>query len=241
MTSFNVGDDTVLIDELNEFDVISQDLQYWETDEKYICYGSIGYIDLEKIQDYDIEELGKKFGDWDARMCRFEIIVPKLNIHRPLKARYIINAEGKDGSDTSVYIKKLQAGEFKNDELFPCLGNPRETFPKIKSPKSKWVGTYDEFEKTRIWLQRLEPSPLDKSEFFLSYRCILEKLRIAKLPEIQCYASNCYIDGVMQISVYRNKKYSLGQALQELIKRKIAKREKPPSYEESFEKLKLKD
>lgn len=197
----------------------------------FLCIKNL--INVEKLRKcYKMEELCKRFSEWDAMFCEYELEVPGV-LEKPLRFNYIVNTEGKFGFDTQTYLKKLASKELKDDGYKSLKNSELKKFSKQLFPKQ-----YSDFEIVKLWgytnsAPRGKPPLLYKSDLLL-----FEKLSLTKPNAIPCYVSYCFVEGLLDCFIVRNKNYSLARALEEVldgryINRWLEDNEDPPDYEES--------
>lgn len=230
------------IEQLSEFDIHFKGYQHMtELTDNKIVFKSFHKHDLNinRLRDYlnsNREVASQKFEDWDARYCEFEMEVPEV-LEKPISGSYIINTEGKYGYDTNTYLSKLLSGELMDDGFMNDTPEKTEIFHNQWFPER-----YFDFKRFKLWSY---VGFVWKEEPFTTPSFLLFEKIITKRPiEIPCYITYCFIYGVIDCLIIRNKNFTLTEALEVVLYEAMypdsdgdcKNYQLPPSYKEACEK-----
>lgn len=215
------------ITSLNELDINYKGFQYMTNmlDQKIVFRSRCEYINMEKVRNYGVDEICKRFKEWDGRFCEFEIEVPSV-VSKSLPGFYFINSVGKYGFDTRTYLTKLISNELMDEGFITWTSDEDLIYKSRLYPKSYW-----EFERFKIWYYLHTTMEHDRPPIRMDAFLFFEKICSTRPNEIPCLISYCCIDGVLECFMIRNKNFSLKMAL-EVALNDVEVNDNPPRYDD---------
>lgn len=187
-------------------------------DNEHVFLSFTSLLNAKELSDPDkLEKLCEGFEEWDARICDF-IMEPKAFLSCTYDVKYIINTDDKYGFDTNLYLRQLTSNNSKKEGANIAYSSLRRSYFDMKFPRK-----YHDFENFKMW-------------FFggrnhMDFKVLIDKIKNSRPVEMPCTVSHCFIEGVIDSFIVRNKKYTLAEAISYLVKVHC---EEPPNYEKSF-------
>lgn len=187
----------------NEYDVesLNRDTALEDLERTQVYLTCTKLFNAEKLEDYqELEKMCEGFEEWDARFCAMSFF-PVGFMSLPYPKFYIINTDDEYGYDTNMFLTKSALVTSSEDDQKRGYNSIRKSSCEMEFPRK-----YHDFERFKMWFIDTFPDDFD-------LRLLVDKIITREPAEVPCLVSYCFIEGVIDSFIVRNKKYTLAETI----------------------------